>query len=199
MGSGHQVELKGIDPPSIKDRRAERPTARSGHHPDRRGRATARDPDRRGRSSRRFSRRGCASRRSCGLADRRRRSCGLGRGQAIQTVFQAIHDGHQTSRCWPTRHQMMPKMPPATPTRSGSSHPAQGPEGLARHPRDRRHPPKWPDPQVSTWAPNADPAGRFSTTSLSLANKAVEDAIAEAERSANPGRNPRCAPGRPAG
>ena len=86
----NRVELKAIDPPPSDpggdgeaDARRARPPRRDPH---RRGQQAVADPDRRGREAERDPPgRGAARGRRCSSAE--------GQAKAIETVFEAIHDG----------------------------------------------------------------------------------------------------------
>ena len=121
-----------------------------------------------------------------------------GEGQAIQTVFQAIHDGQPDQSLLAYQYlQMMPKIA-AGRRQQGLGRAVRDHQG-ARRPRLRRCTRSPASRKQTGGARNrvdmgstepADPARAAApTVELSKANKAVEDAIAEAERSANPGRN----------
>ena len=121
-----------------------------------------------------------------------------GEGQAIQTVFQAIHDGQPDQSLLAYQYlQMMPKIAEGDANKVWiiPSRDRQGARGARLvGPRDRRHPAEGRRPAASgsTWARPTRPCWAVparSTVELSQANEAVEEAIAEAERSANPGRN----------
>ena len=126
-----------------------------------------------------------------------------GEGQAIQTVFQAIHDGQPDQSLLAYQYlQMMPKIA-AGRRQQGVGHPvgdhqgARGPRLVG--PRDRRASRRRSDgPLKRVDMGPTEPAtlARLGALDreLSKTNKAVEDAIAEAERSANPGREPRGGP-----
>ncbi|MGI8522936.1 MAG: SPFH domain-containing protein, partial [Nocardioides sp.] len=119
-----------------------------------------------------------------------------GEGQAIQTVFQAIHDGRPDQSLLAYQYlQMMPKIAegdankvwviPSEITKAleglGSSiHQVAGIPQNVDGPRTRVDMGS-SEPQV--------PAGGLGDAALSSAQKAVEDAIAAAEHAANPGRS----------
>jgi hypothetical protein len=125
-----------------------------------------------------------------------------GEGQAIQVVFQAIHDGQPDQALLAYQYlQMMPKIAegdankvwvvPSEITKAleGLGSAVHQVSGIPQHsggPRTRVDMGS-SDPAVLTGSGALD-------TELSEANKAVQDAIAEAERSANPGRNSEVGP-----
>ena len=125
-----------------------------------------------------------------------------GEGQAIQTVFQAIHDGQPDQSLLAYQYlQMMPKIAAGDANKVWviPSEITKALEGLgssvheiAGIPQKVAGPLKRVD-MGSTEPPTLRGSGALDDE-LSLANKAVEDAIAEAERSANPGRNSEVTP-----
>jgi regulator of protease activity HflC (stomatin/prohibitin superfamily) len=125
-----------------------------------------------------------------------------GEGQAIQTVFQAIHDGQPDQSLLAYQYlQMMPKIAAGDANKVWviPSEITKALEGLgssvheiAGIPQKVSGPLKRVD-MGSTEPPKLGGSGALDGE-LSRANKAVEDAIAEAERSANPGRNSEVAP-----
>ena len=128
-----------------------------------------------------------------------------GEGQAIQTVFQAIHDGQPDQSLLAYQYlQMMPKIAAGDANKVWviPSEITKALEGLgssvheiAGIPQKVAGPLKRVD-MGSTEPPTLRGSGALDDE-LSLANKAVEDAIAEAERSANPGATPRTPPADP--
>jgi regulator of protease activity HflC (stomatin/prohibitin superfamily) len=120
-----------------------------------------------------------------------------GEGQAIQTVFQAIHDGQPDQSLLAYQYlQMMPKIAAGDANKVWviPSEITKALEGLgssihqvAGIPQKVDGPLKRVD-MGSSEPPQLGGSGALDRE-LSEANKAVEDAIAEAERSANPGRN----------
>jgi regulator of protease activity HflC (stomatin/prohibitin superfamily) len=127
-----------------------------------------------------------------------------GEGQAIQTVFQAIHDGQPDQSLLAYQYlQMMPKIAQGDANKVWviPSEITKALEGLgssiheiAGIPQKVEGPLKRVD-MGPTEATLSDSGALDSE--LSQANKAVEDAIAEAERSANPGRNSEIPPSDP--
>src|SRR5215213_5574837 len=118
-----------------------------------------------------------------------------GEGQAIQTVFQAIHDGQPDQSLLAYQYlQMMPKIAQGDANKVWvvPSEFTKALEGLGSSIHEVAGIPK-----QSGGVLNRVDMGSTETSALSddtdreltKANKAVEDAIAEAERSANPGRN----------
>src|SRR3954469_25915692 len=120
-----------------------------------------------------------------------------GEGQAIQTVFQAIHDGQPDQSLLAYQYlQMMPKIAAGDANKVWviPSEITKALEGLgssihqvAGIPQKVDGPLKRVD-MGSMEPPELGGSGALDRE-LSEANQAVEDAIAEAERSANPGRN----------
>ncbi len=120
-----------------------------------------------------------------------------GEGQAIQTVFQAIHDGQPDQALLAYQYlQMMPKIAAGDANKVWviPSEITKALEGLgssihqvAGIPQKVSGPLKRVD-MGPTEPPELGGSGALDRE-LSSANKAVADAIAEAERSANPGRN----------
>jgi regulator of protease activity HflC (stomatin/prohibitin superfamily) len=126
-----------------------------------------------------------------------------GEGQAIQTVFQAIHDGQPDQALLAYQYlQMMPKIAEGEANKVWviPSEITKALEGLGSSVHEIAGIPKnsgGPTTRVdmgSTEPPILGGSGQLDRE-LSKANKAVEDAIAEAERSANPGRNSESASG----
>src|SRR3954452_2667820 len=117
-----------------------------------------------------------------------------GEGQAIQTVFQAIHDGQPDQSLLAYQYlQMMPKIAQGDANKVWvvPSEFTKALEGLGSSVQEIVGIPK-----QTGGVRNRVDMGTTETAlptatdrELSKANKAVEDAIAEAERSANPGRN----------
>jgi regulator of protease activity HflC (stomatin/prohibitin superfamily) len=118
-----------------------------------------------------------------------------GEGQAIQTVFQAIHDGQPDQSLLAYQYlQMMPKIAQGDANKVWvvPSEFTKALEGLGSSMQEIAGIPKQTGGvRTRVDMGSTDPATLPSNTDreLSKANKAVEDAIAEAERSANPGRN----------
>jgi len=122
-----------------------------------------------------------------------------GEGQAIQTVFQAIHDGQPDQSLLAYQYlQMMPKIAqgdankvwvvPSEFTKAleglGSSmHEIAGIPKSSGGPRNRV--------DMGSMEPPTLAGSGALDSELSKANKAVEDAIAAAEHAANPGRGAR--------
>jgi hypothetical protein len=118
-----------------------------------------------------------------------------GEGQAIQTVFQAIHDGQPDQSLLAYQYlQMMPKIAqgdankvwvvPSEFTKAleglGSSiHEIAGIPKESGGPRTRV--------DMGSSEPTSISVGTSSTAELSSTDQAVKDAIAEAEHAANPG------------
>jgi regulator of protease activity HflC (stomatin/prohibitin superfamily) len=120
-----------------------------------------------------------------------------GEGQAIQTVFQAIHDGQPDQSLLAYQYlQMMPKIAQGDANKVWviPSEITKALEGLGSSIHEIAGiPQKVAGPLKRVDMGSTDPAVLRGSGALdrelSQANKAVEDAIAEAERSANPGRN----------
>jgi hypothetical protein len=118
-----------------------------------------------------------------------------GEGQAIQTVFQAIHDGQPDQSLLAYQYlQMMPKIAQGDANKVWvvPSEFTKALEGLGSSMQEIAGIPKQTGGvRTRVDMGSTDPTTLPSNTDreLSKANKAVEDAIAEAERSANPGRN----------
>ncbi len=120
-----------------------------------------------------------------------------GEGQAIQTVFQAIHDGQPDQSLLAYQYlQMMPKIAAGDANKVWviPSEITKALEGLGSSVHEIAGIPKHVDgPLKRVDMGPTEPAVLGGSGALdrelSKANKAVEDAIAEAERSANPGRN----------
>jgi hypothetical protein len=123
-----------------------------------------------------------------------------GEGQAIQTVFQAIHDGQPDQALLAYQYlQMMPKIAEGEANKVWviPSEITKALEGLGSSVHEVAGIPKQTGGvrnriDMGTTEPPA--LSSEADRELSKANKAVEDAIAEAERSANPGRNSEVAP-----
>ncbi len=120
-----------------------------------------------------------------------------GEGQAIQTVFQAIHDGQPDQSLLAYQYlQMMPKIAAGDANKVWviPSEITKALEGLGSSVHEIAGIPQKVDGPLkrvdmgSTEPPVLGGSGALDRE-LSKANQAVEDAIAEAERSANPGRN----------
>jgi regulator of protease activity HflC (stomatin/prohibitin superfamily) len=126
-----------------------------------------------------------------------------GEGQAIQTVFQAIHDGQPDQSLLAYQYlQMMPKIAAGDANKVWviPSEITKALEGLGSSVHEIAGIPAHVDgPRKRVDMGSTEPAVLGGSGALdrelSQANQAVEDAIAEAERSANPGRN---AEGQPA-
>jgi hypothetical protein len=120
-----------------------------------------------------------------------------GEGQAIQTVFQAIHDGQPDQSLLAYQYlQMMPKIAAGDANKVWviPSEITKALEGLGSSVHEIAGiPQKVEGPLKRVDMGPTEPAVLGGSGALdrelSKANKAVEDAIAEAERSANPGRN----------
>jgi regulator of protease activity HflC (stomatin/prohibitin superfamily) len=120
-----------------------------------------------------------------------------GEGQAIQTVFQAIHDGQPDQSLLAYQYlQMMPKIAQGDANKVWviPSEITKALEGLGSSIHEIAGiPQKVEGPLKRVDMGPTEPAHLRGSGALdrelSEANKAVEDAIAEAERSANPGRN----------
>src|SRR6476469_6762926 len=120
-----------------------------------------------------------------------------GEGQAIQTVFQAIHDGQPDQSLLAYQYlQMMPKIAQGDANKVWviPSEITKALEGLGSSIHEIAGIPQKVDgPLKRVDMGSSEPAVLQGSGALdrelSKANKAVEDAIAEAERSANPGRN----------
>jgi regulator of protease activity HflC (stomatin/prohibitin superfamily) len=119
-----------------------------------------------------------------------------GEGQAIQTVFQAIHDGQPDQSLLAYQYlQMMPKIAQGEANKVWviPSEITKALEGLGSSVHEIAGIPKQsggPRTRVdmgSTEPPTLTGSGALDRE-LSSTNKAVEDAIAEAEHAANPGR-----------
>ena len=125
-----------------------------------------------------------------------------GEGQAIQTVFQAIHDGQPDQSLLAYQYlQMMPKIAAGDANKVWviPSEITKALEGLGSSVHEIAGIPQKVDgPLKRVDMGPSEPAVLAGSGALdrelSKANKAVEDAIAEAERSANPGRNNEVAP-----
>src|SRR3954463_15176241 len=120
-----------------------------------------------------------------------------GEGQAIQTVFQAIHDGQPDQSLLAYQYlQMMPKIAAGDANKVWviPSEITKALEGLGSSVHEIAGIPQHVDgPRKRVDMGSTEPAVLRGSGALdrelAQANKAVEDAIAEAERSANPGRN----------
>src|SRR3954452_5976436 len=119
-----------------------------------------------------------------------------GEGQAIQTVFQAIHDGQPDQSLLAYQYlQMMPKIAQGDANKVWvvPSEFTKALEGLGSSVQEIAGIPKTsggPRTRVdmgSTETPELTGSGTLDSE-LSKANKAVEDAIAAAEHAATPGR-----------
>jgi len=121
-----------------------------------------------------------------------------GEGQAIQTVFQAIHDGQPDQSLLAYQYlQMMPKIAQGDANKVWvvPSEFTKALEGLGSSMHEIAGIPKTASPRTRVDMGSMEPptlAGSGALDSeLSKANKAVEDAIAAAEHAANPGRGAR--------
>src|SRR3954447_8303376 len=120
-----------------------------------------------------------------------------GEGQAIQTVFQAIHDGQPDQSLLAYQYlQMMPKIAAGDANKVWviPSEITKALEGLGSSVHEIAGIPQHVDgPRKRVDMGSTEPAVLRGSGALdrelSKTNQAVEDAIAEAERSANPGRN----------
>ena len=123
-----------------------------------------------------------------------------GEGQAIQTVFQAIHDGQPDQSLLAYQYlQMMPKIAQGDANKVWvvPSEFTKALEGLGSSMHEIAGIPKQSGGVLNRVdMGSTEPSTLPSETDreLTSANKAVEDAIAEAERSANPGRSAEAAP-----
>ena len=125
-----------------------------------------------------------------------------GEGQAIQTVFQAIHDGQPDQSLLAYQYlQMMPKIAAGDANKVWviPSEITKALEGLGSSVHEIAGIPKKVDgPLKRVDMGPSEPAVMGGSGALdrelSKTNRAVEDAIAEAERSANPGRNHEVSP-----
>jgi regulator of protease activity HflC (stomatin/prohibitin superfamily) len=189
----NRVELKGIDPPpSIKDSMEKQMRA------DREKRATILTAEGEKQSAILSAEGARESQILRAQADREAAILrAQGEGQAIQTVFQAIHDGQPDQSLLAYQYlQMMPKIAAGDANKVWviPSEITKALEGLGSSVHEIAGIPHKVDGPLkrvdmgSTEAPTLRGSGALDDE-LSMANKAVEDAIAEAERSANPGRN----------
>src|SRR4051812_23615941 len=123
-----------------------------------------------------------------------------GEGQAIQTVFQAIHDGAPDQSLLAYQYlQMMPKIAQGDANKVWvvPSEFTKALEGLGSSIHEVAGIPKQSGGvlnRVDMGSTEPSTLSDDTDRELTSANKAVEDAIAEAERSANPGRNSELAP-----
>jgi regulator of protease activity HflC (stomatin/prohibitin superfamily) len=125
-----------------------------------------------------------------------------GEGQAIQTVFQAIHDGQPDQSLLAYQYlQMMPKIAAGDANKVWviPSEITKALEGLGSSVHEIAGIPQKVDgPLKRVDMGPSEPAVMGGSGALdrelSKTNQAVEDAIAEAERSANPGRNHEVSP-----
>src|SRR5215217_1896480 len=123
-----------------------------------------------------------------------------GEGQAIQTVFQAIHDGQPDQSLLAYQYlQMMPKIAQGDANKVWvvPSEFTKALEGLGSSIHEVAGIPKQSGGVLNRMdMGSTEPSALSADTDreLTSANKAVEDAIAEAERSANLGRNSEGAP-----
>ena len=120
-----------------------------------------------------------------------------GEGQAIQTVFQAIHDGQPDQSGLAYQYlQMMPKIAEGSANKVwvdplGDHQGDGGPRLL--DPRDRRAPPREATPRTRVDMGPSEPSAAAVLRVKGSTNKAVEEAIAEAEWEARrPPRPRRC-------
>jgi regulator of protease activity HflC (stomatin/prohibitin superfamily) len=118
-----------------------------------------------------------------------------GEGQAIQTVFQAIHDGRPDQSLLAYQYlQMMPKIAEGDANKVWivPSEIGKALEGLGSTMTDLAGIPKEVEgPRTRVDMGSSEPAsvGPSTDSELSKTNAAVEAAIAEAANAANPGRN----------
>jgi len=116
-----------------------------------------------------------------------------GEGQAIQTVFQAIHDGKPDQSLLAYQYlQMMPKIAEGDANKVWviPSEITKALEGLGSSIHEIAGIPKasgGPSKRVDMGSTETARLSRDTDRELTSANKAVEDAIAEAEHAANPG------------
>jgi regulator of protease activity HflC (stomatin/prohibitin superfamily) len=116
-----------------------------------------------------------------------------GEGQAIQTVFQAIHDGQPDQALLAYQYlQMMPKIAQGEANKVWviPSEITKALEGLGSSVHEIAGIPKASGgPRTRVDMGSTEPAAIVATTdaALSSADQAVKDAIAEAESAANPG------------
>ena len=195
-----RVEIKSIDPPpSIKDTMEKQMRADR----DKRAAILTAEGQRQsailtaeGRSSPRSSPpRVTGSRRSCGPRPTGRSQIlrAQGEGQAIQTVFQAIHDGRPDQSLLAYQYlQMMPKIAEGdankvwiVPSEIGKALEGLGStmNSLAGHPAGRRRPAS----SGSTWARPSPQRAERRLRAAARPTRRSRQAIAEAESAANPG------------
>ncbi|MGN6253155.1 MAG: SPFH domain-containing protein [Marmoricola sp.] len=115
-----------------------------------------------------------------------------GEGQAIQTVFQAIHDGQPDQALLAYQYlQMMPKIAEGDANKVWvvPSEITKALEGLGSAVHQVTGIPQHTDgPRVRVDMGASEPDVPTNDASVSSANQAVQEAIAAAEESANPGR-----------
>jgi hypothetical protein len=118
-----------------------------------------------------------------------------GEGQAIQTVFQAIHDGQPDQSLLAYQYlQMMPKIAQGEANKVWviPSEITKALEGLGSSVHEIAGIPKasgGPRTRVDMGPTEPVEIAAATDAALSSADKAVQDAIAEAEHAANPGRS----------
>jgi regulator of protease activity HflC (stomatin/prohibitin superfamily) len=119
-----------------------------------------------------------------------------GEGQAIQTVFQAIHDGRPDQSLLAYQYlQMMPKIAEGDANKVWivPSEIGRALEGLGSTMNDLKGIPQdvgGPRTRVDMGPTEPEGVGTSTDSELSNANASVEQAIAEAESAANPGKPP---------
>jgi regulator of protease activity HflC (stomatin/prohibitin superfamily) len=119
-----------------------------------------------------------------------------GEGQAIQTVFQAIHDGRPDQSLLAYQYlQMMPKIAEGDANKVWivPSEIGKALEGLGSTMNDLKGIPQdvdGPRTRVDMGPTEPEGVGTSTDSELSNANASVEQAIAEAESAANPGKPP---------
>src|SRR6476646_1032777 len=189
----NRVELKGIDPPpSIKDSMEKQMRA------DREKRAVILTAEGQRQAAIRTATGWRESQILRAQADREASILrAQGEGQAIQTVFQAIHDGQPDQSLLAYQYlQMMPKIAAGDANKVWviPSEITKALEGLGSSVHEIAGIPQKVDgPLKRVDMGPSEPAVLGGSGALdrelTKTNKAVEEAIAEAERSANPGRN----------
>ncbi|WP_425576626.1 SPFH domain-containing protein [Nocardioides nanhaiensis] len=120
-----------------------------------------------------------------------------GEGQAIQTVFQAIHDGRPDQSLLAYQYlQMMPKIAEGDANKVWivPSEIGKALEGLGSTMNSLQGIPQEVDgPRTRVDMGTSEPASLSDDDGVSKANEAVEQAIAEATQAAHPGRSPEAA------
>lgn len=120
-----------------------------------------------------------------------------GEGQAIQTVFQAIHDGRPDQSLLAYQYlQMMPKIAEGDANKVWivPSEIGKALEGLGSTMNSLQGIPQEVDgPRTRVDMGASEPAALSDDDGVSKANEAVEQAIAEATQAAHPGRSPEAA------